>query len=210
MTDENVLRLAVQTFRGTANLALVSALVKQRVPAVGLSGIDGSTLTLRKRPPVDVGGKMVDFGFVGDAVNVNADLILSLIEADYVPALCSLGADMDGQVLNINADTMACELAVGLNAEKLIFITDKPGILHDQKDESSIYSVLDAKDIERLKSEGVISGGMLPKVTAALGALKRGVSRVHILGADEDDALLEETFTNQGCGTMITLSREAE
>lgn len=117
---------------------------------------------------------------------------------------------MDGQVLNINADTMACELAVGLNAEKLIFITDKPGILHDQKDESSIYSVLDAKDIERLKSEGVISGGMLPKVTAALGALKRGVSRVHILGADEDDALLEETFTNQGCGTMITLSREAE
>lgn len=208
VTDARTLELAVRTFRGTANLALVSALNAHDIDAAGISGVDGRTLVLRRRPPVERDGKTVDFGLVGDPVSMNPDLLETLIDSGYVPAVCSLGADPAGQVLNINADTAACEIAVGLHAEKLIFVTDKPGVLHDSKDDSSIYSVLDTADVERLTKEGVISGGMLPKISAGMAALRRGVKRVHILGASEPDALLEETFTNQGCGTMLTLERE--
>lgn len=207
VTDEKTLELAKRTFRGAANLDLTVALNRAGVPAIGLSGADAGLLALKRRPPVDVDGESVDFGYVGDPVNVNPAVLNTLIAARFVPVVCSLGADDKGQVLNVNADTVACELAAGLKAEKLMFVTDKPGILHNVDDQASIYSVLDIADIERLTAEGVIQGGMAPKATAGVSALKRGVRRVHIIGIGESDALLEETFTNQGCGTMLVEDR---
>jgi acetylglutamate kinase len=209
VTDEMTMELAKREFRGAANLALVSVLATEGLPAVGLSGVDGSLLSLRRRPPVEVEGEgTVDFGLVGDPVGVKPDVLLALVEKRFVPVVCSLGADADGTILNVNADTVAAELAVALGASKLIYVTDRPGILHDPKDDASIYSVLDKDDAERLVREGVIQGGMQPKVSAALSALGRGVRQVHIVGMHEPNALLEETFTNQGCGTMILLKRE--
>jgi len=207
VTDEQTLELAKRTFRGSANLDLTVALTRAGIPAVGLSGADAGMLALKRRAPVQIDGEMVDFGFVGDPVNVNPALLRTLIDARFVPVICSLGADDKGQVLNVNADTVACELAAGLQAEKLMFVTDKPGVLHDVNDPASIYSVLDIADVDRLANEGVIQGGMMPKLTAGVSALKRGVRRVHIVGIGEANALLEETFTNQGCGTMLVQDR---
>jgi len=209
VTDEMTMELAKREFRGAANLALVTALAQNGLPAVGLSGVDGGMLMLRRRPPVEMEGEgTVDFGLVGDPVGVKPEILLALVEKRFVPVVCSLGADGFGEILNVNADTVAAELAVALGASKLIFVTDRPGILHDANDDHSIYSVLDRDDAERLTREGVIKGGMQPKVAAALSALGRGVKQVHILGMAEPNALLEETFTNQGCGTMMVLKRE--
>lgn len=208
VTDAKTLELAIATFKGTVNAALVSALSRVGVAAIGMSGADGWTLNVRKRPPVEVDGETVDFGFVGDPVSVNDRLLKTIITGDFVPVICSLGADNEGQLYNVNADTVAAEIAVSLGAVKLMFVTDRPGVLHDANDDESVYSVLDIADIERLIKEEVIKGGMKPKVTAAMNALKRGVPRVHIVGAHEEDALLEEVFTNQGCGTMLVASRD--
>ncbi len=208
VTDRLTLEVAKGTFRGNANLDLVTALTQQGLPAVGISGADAGLLILRRRPPVKIGGEEVDFGFVGDPVSVQPELLLTLTAKRFVPVVCSLGVDAKGQVLNVNGDTVACELAVALKAKKVMFVTDRPGILHDPDDPSSIYSVLDLTQVAELLGTGTIAGGMAPKVAAATSALKRGVERVHVIGADETDALLEEVFTNQGCGTMLVLKRE--
>jgi acetylglutamate kinase len=208
VTDERTLELAKREFRGASNIDLVAALARHGLPAVGLSGVDGGLLMLKRRPMVQVNGEFVDFGLVGDPVGVKPGVLLTMIKGGFLPVVCSLGADANQTVLNVNADTVAAELGVGLGASKLIFVTDKPGILHHEKDETSVYSVLDAADCRRLMAEGVIAGGMAPKVEASLSALERGVKQVHIVGAHEENALLEETFTNQGCGTMILLKRE--
>ncbi len=208
ITDAVTLEHAKRTFRGTANLNLVTALRSQGLPAVGISGADAGLLLLQKRPPVEIAGTTVDFGFVGDPVKVSPDLLRTLIGDRFVPVVCSLGADASFQVLNVNADTMACELAVATDAKKLMFVTSRNGILHDPEDPSSIYGVLDLTQLDALIKDGTIVGGMIPKATAAADALKRGVNRVHIIGADEPNSLLEEVFTNQGCGTMIVTQRE--
>ena len=208
VTDAVTLEHAKRTFRGTANLNLVTALRGQGLPAVGVSGADAGLLLLQKRPPVEIGGNMVDFGYVGDPVKVAPDLLRTLINDRFVPVVCSLGVDATLQILNVNADTMACELAVATNAQKLMFVTNRNGILHDPEDPSSIYGVLDLDQLDGLIQDGTVVGGMIPKANAAASALKRGVQRVHIIGADEPNALLEEVFTNQGCGTMIVTQRE--
>ena len=178
------------------------------MPAVGLSGADAGILLVRRRPPVEVEGQAVDYGMVGDPVSTRVDVLRALLEKDYVPVVCPLGIDSEGRILNVNADTVAMELAVGLSAAKLFFVTDKPGILHDPNDPASVYSTLSIADIRRLIGDKVISGGMLPKANAGVAALQRGVQRVHIVGASEPDALLDETFTNQGCGTMLVSEHE--
>lgn len=203
VTDREALEVAKQVFRGVANLGLVGDLARAGLPAVGLSGVDGGTLLVRRRPPVEVEGRTVDFGWVGDPVRVEPRLLRTLLSARFVPAVCSLGVDAAGEVLNVNADTVACELAVALAAAKLLFVTDRPGVLHDPADDSSIYSVLDLAQVEELVAAGTVHGGMAPKLAAATSAIRRGVERVHVIGAAEPDALLTEVFTNQGCGTMI-------
>lgn len=208
ITDRVTLEHAKRTFRGTANLDLVAALNAHGLPAVGLSGADGGLLIVSRRPPTTIDDEQVDFGFVGDPVKVNPELLCTLIRDRFVPVVCSLGVTTSGEILNVNGDTVASELAVSLLARKLMFVTDKPGILHDPEDPSSIYSVLDLEQIAALVADGTIAGGMAPKVTAACGALERGVERVHVVGADERNSLLEEVFTNQGCGTLLVVKRD--
>lgn len=126
----------------------------------------------------------------------------------YVPVICSIAADETGQVLNVNADTVASSVAVAIGAAKYVLLTTVDGVMRDIHDHSTLLSYLDLADVETLMSQGVIAGGMLPKLSACVAALRDGVTRVHIINGLEPDSLLEEVFTNEGCGTLIVSKRE--
>ena len=170
---------------------------------MGVSGVDAGLIQARKRPPVRVGGEMVDFGFVGDVESVDPKVLTDLMDAGYVPVVSPLSAAEDGTVLNINADTIASALAVALQAEKLLFLTGAPGILERADDPGSLVSYTDLAGLRRLKEEGGLLRGMLPKTSAIEAAIQGGVRRVHILSHDLPDGLLAEVFTNEGVGTLV-------
>lgn len=209
VTSAKTLELAKMVFGGTINTDLVAMLNSFNAPSVGLSGLDGSTIVAIKRPPVEVKESAdarptkVDYGFVGDVVSVNMDLINDLLEKHYVPVIASLAGDASGQILNVNADTIACQIAIALKAKKYINITNAPGILRDVNNPQSVLSYLDIQMIETLKNDGVLSGGMLPKAASCVAAIKGGVERAHIINGQEQDSVLKEIFTNEGCGTLI-------
>ena len=208
VTDAETLDVAKMVFAGRINVDILSALRTQGVRAVGLSGVDADIIHARRRPPTsmtDASGKteLVDFGHVGDVQAVDVDLLHLLVNHGYVPVLSSLGSDDSGAVLNINADTVAAEIARGLGAHKLISMTSAPGILRDPDDPSSLISRASAEEIERMVKSGAIGGGMVPKVTTLLYALAGGVSEAVILSGLQDDALLLELFTDKGVGTLI-------
>lgn len=214
VTDARTLELAAMVFRGQLNSELVSALAAQGVRAVGLSGGDGATIVGHRRPPRTMRDPstgtetQVDFGFVGDIDRVDPKLPKMLLDADMVPVFCSLVADEDGQLLNTNADTIAARLAVELGAEKCILCTSVPGLLEDAQDPRRLVSYGDLGTVEELIRQGVVSGGMLPKLAAVSDALRGGVPRVHIIDGTRPHSLLLEVFTNEGCGTMLVLRRE--
>jgi acetylglutamate kinase len=203
VTDEKTLEIAVMVLNGTANTRLLSLCRGIGLPAVGLSGVDAGLLQARKRPPVRVGEDWVDYGFVGDVVAVDPTLIQRLLSIDYLPVVSPLSAAADGTLLNINADTVASALAVALRAEKLLFLTGAAGILERPSDPGSLVSYTDLEGLERLREEGALQTGMLPKTTAIETAIRGGVKRVHILSHELPDGLLAEVFTNQGVGTMV-------
>src|SRR6266404_5364249 len=147
----------------------------------------------------------IDFGHVGDIVQINVSLLRLLLENGYVPVISSLGADEQGNIYNINADTIAVEIAVKLQAEKLILLTDVDGILRDRDDQSSRISNLTAEEADRLVQDRVVSAGMLPKIAAIAHLIRRGVSSAHIINGSRRNALLNEVFTDEGAGTMISL-----
>ena len=207
VTCERTLEIAVMTLAGSANTALVAAFRAAGVPAVGLSGLDGALVEAVRRPVQtrEIDGKRVeiDYGLVGDIVGVNAAVIEAVLAAHMVPVICSLAADGNGQVLNINADTVASTLARHLKAEKLVFLTDTPGLLAEKSDPTSLVSYVDLSGLATLKARGAIDAGMLPKVKAAEEALQNGVPRVHMVGHRPRGNLLAEIFTNEGAGTLI-------
>ncbi|MFP5288524.1 MAG: acetylglutamate kinase, partial [Thermoanaerobaculia bacterium] len=157
----------------------------------------------RKRPPVEVRGERVDYGYVGDVVSVSPGVLDTLLGAGMVPVVSPLSAADDGTLLNINADTVASALAVGLRAEKLILMTGATGVLERADDPGSLVSYADLAGLRRLREQGGFEKGMLPKSSAIESAVLGGVRRVHIVGADLPDSLLAEVFTNQGVGTMV-------
>ncbi|MEN9787221.1 MAG: hypothetical protein RLZZ299_2485 [Pseudomonadota bacterium] len=216
VTDSATQELARMAFRGQLNTALVSALAAHGVKAVGLSGGDGGALRGHKRPPRTVRDpstgdeQLVDFGFVGDIDEVDATLPNLLLDHDMVPVFCSLIAGEDGQLLNVNADTIASRLAIALGAEKLVVCSRVPGLLEERDDPRKLVSYGDLGTIEELVRTGVVSGGMLPKLAAATEALRGGVARVHIIDGTRPHSLLLEVFTNEGCGTMLVARREPE
>ncbi len=215
ITDDAALDAAKMAFAGSVNVDLVCALRRHGARSVGCSGIDGSLVVADKRPPVkiiddDGVQKEVDFGHVGDVRAVNTSLLLRLLDADFMPVVCCLASDEKGNALNINADTTAESLAMALNAEKLIFITDRPGILRDPKDESSLIPFADASDLDEMLESGMMSGGMRPKAEACIRAVGGGVKRTHIISGLIPKSLLVEVFTGEGCGTMIVDKREKE
>jgi acetylglutamate kinase len=146
----------------------------------------------------------VDFGHVGEIVDINVRLLRLLLENAYVPVVSSLGSDEQGNIYNINADTIAAEIAVHLQAEKLILLSDVDGILLNREDPTSRISRVNVDEAERLVRERVVSSGMLPKIAAIAHLIRRGVRSAHIINGSRRNALLHEVFTDEGAGTMIT------
>lgn len=210
VTDDDTLDLAKMIFRGKINTEILAALRQRGVDAVGLSGVDGGVIKAVKRPPRDVvfdkqtgQTETVDFGHVGDVVDVDARLINLLLENGYLPVISSLGADDDGKVFNINADTIASEIASELGAEKLILLSDVNGIYLDNSDEATKISRLTTSDARSMIESGRATGGMIPKLQNLMSLLDRGIGSAHVIGGNLRNALLSEVFTDEGTGTMI-------
>jgi len=209
VTDDDTLELAKMIFRGKINTEILAALRHRGIEAVGLSGIDGGVVKAVKRPPKDVINKetgeteTVDFGHVGDIVDVDTRLITLLLENRYLPIISSLGADDEGKVYNINADTIAAEIAASLQAEKLILLSDVNGIYLDEKDETSKISRLTVIEARSLIEDGRATGGMVPKLENLISLLRRGVGSAHVISGTKRNALLSEVFTDEGTGTMV-------
>jgi acetylglutamate kinase len=205
ITDEQTLHVATMVLNGEINTRIVAKCREVGLPAVGLSGVDAGLIRARKRPPVVREGtaEPVDYGFVGDIEGVDASVLVKQLDNDLVPIVSPLSADDKGTLLNVNADTVAAVIAVALKAEKLIIATGAPGILETLADPRSLISYIDRSGLKRLRDEGRLTDGMLPKVAAIERALAGGVPRVHVISYTVPDSLLLEVFTNEGTGTLV-------
>jgi acetylglutamate kinase len=199
VTDLETLDVATMVLAGKLNTELVASLVAGDVPAVGLSGVDAGLVVARKQAEPDL-------GFVGEVVSVRAELLRTLMDNGFVPVVASIAADVGGHPYNVNADVMAAELAVGLEAQKLVYLNDVPGVIGPGGDLLSELGVQETLDL--LARADVVDGGMIPKLESAVRALKAGVPRVHLLDGRVEHALVLELFTPEGIGTMITAERE--
>ena len=207
VTDAETVEIAEMVLAGVINKEIVSLINLHGGKAVGLCGKDANLIRVQKHCPqvVDEHGKTtsVDIGFVGEIVGVKPDVIFTLDREGYIPVLAPNGVGDDDCTYNVNADTMAGEIAAALNAEKLILLTDQRGILRDLHDESTLISRIRTNEIEELITDGVIGAGMLPKVEACATALKGGVWKTHIIDGRISHAILLEVFTQSGIGTEI-------
>jgi len=204
ITDANSLAVATMVLNGQINTAILAACRHLGLPAVGISGVDAGLIRAHRRPPVARdGGDPVDYGFVGDIDSVDASVLLKQLDNDLLPVISPLSADESGTLLNINADTIAAAIAVALGAEKLILATGAPGILESRDDPRSLISYIDIAGLAKLRAEGRIADGMLPKAAAIERALREGVPRVHVISFELADSLLLEVFTNEGTGTLV-------
>ena len=209
VTDDATLEMAKMIFAGKINTDILAALRHRGIEAVGLSGVDGNIVHAERRPPKEILNRetgardKVDFGHVGDVVQINARLLTVLLDHGYLPVISSLGADDEGMVFNINADTIAAEIAVQLQAEKLILLSDVDGIYLKPGDAQTKLSRLTAADTDELIDSGAATGGMIPKLQNIAMLLRRGVHSAHIISGSKRNALLSEVFTDKGTGTMI-------
>jgi acetylglutamate kinase len=206
VTDESSLEIAMMVLNGQINTRLLAACRNLGIPAVGISGVDAGLIKAHKRAPVPMNDdptKTVDYGFVGDIDEVDASILLKQLDNDLIPIISPLSADESGALLNINADTVAAAIAVALEAEKLILATGTPGILESVDDPRSVISYLDIAGLTKLRDEGRLTDGMLPKAAAVEQALTGGVPRVHVISYELPDSLLLEVFTNEGLGTLV-------
>jgi len=195
VTDSETMEI-VEMVLGRINKGIVALINQHGAKAVGLSGKDGNLISAEKcRTDVDI-------GLVGDVAEIDPHIINVLDKAGFIPVISSIGF-CEGQTYNINADSVAGEMANALNAEKLMMLTDVRGIMRDQDDEKSLISTLKTSELDALKKSGVISGGMLPKVEACVTALKGGVRKTHIIDGRISHSLLLEIFTDSGIGTQI-------
>lgn len=198
VTCEKTLEVTTMVLNGLVNTRILALCRALNLPAVGLSGVDAGLIKARKRPT-----HPVDFGYVGDVIEVDAEVLEKQLQLGYVPVVSPLSADNSGTLLNINADTVASALAVAMKAEKLILATGAPGILENPKDSKSVVSYTDLAGLESLKRSGSLENGMMPKASSIENALNGGVARVHVISFNEPDALLLEVFTNEGTGTLV-------
>ena len=209
VTDDATLEMAKMIFAGKINTDILAALRQRGIEAVGLSGVDGNIVHAEKRPPKEILNRQtgvrdkVDFGYVGDVVQINSRLLTVLLDHGYLPVISSLAADDEGIVFNINADTIAAEIAVMLQAEKLILLSDVDGIYLDPAEPQSKLSRLTANEADEMINGGAATGGMIPKLQSIITLLRRGVHSAHIISGTNRNALLSEVFTDKGTGTMI-------
>lgn len=209
VTDDDTLDLAKMVFRGKINIEILSELRNRGIEAVGISGVDGGIINAEKRPPKTIidretgEERSVDYGNVGDVIGVNTRLIEQLLDGGYMPVISSLAADETGKVFNINADTIASEIAVGLKAEKLILLSDVNGIYLDPCDKTTKINKLTVPEAQSMINVGQATGGMIPKLQSLMSLLERGVNSAHVISGNRRNALLAEVFTDEGTGTMI-------
>ncbi len=214
ITDDRMLEVAKMVFAGVISTDILARLRRHGTPGVGVSGVDGNLIEAERRPKkimIDQATgqeREVDFQNVGDIRAIHPGIIKVLLDNRFVPVIASLGADDNGQVLNINADTIACEIAVSLSAEKLFILSNVNGVLRDVEDAQSRFSYLTVDKGEALIQDRTIGGGMMPKLTAAIRAVKQGVPRAYIINGMAENALLYEVFTRKGYGTMIVNKEE--
>ncbi|MCB0977700.1 MAG: acetylglutamate kinase [Acidimicrobiales bacterium] len=200
VTDEETLDVARMVLTGRVGADIVGAINAHGRVAVSLSGLDAGLIDAEQRDEA--------LGYVGDVVDVHRRILDTLIGDGFVPVISTIGADASGQTFNINADTAAISIAEALGAEKLVYLTDVPGVLTDVADPSTLISRLSASRARLLIDDGVIAGGMIPKVGACLDALDAGVGSAHILDGRVPHVLLLELLTDAGVGTMITRTDE--
>ena len=203
VTDSQSIDVTTMVLNGLINTRILAICRELGIDAVGISGVDAGLVRARRRPPVEIDGETVDYGFVGDVVGVDASLLVKQLDAGLMPVVSPLSSDEAGCVLNINADTIAAQIGASLGAEKLILCTGAPGILEDLADPSSLVSYTDLQGLAALAAAGSFADGMLPKATAIEGAIRGGVRRVHVISYKVPDSLLAEVFTNEGTGTLI-------
>ena len=205
VTDRETMDVVEMVLGGQVNKEIVQLINAQGGRAVGLTGKDGGLIRARKlrlerRGPETEAPEIIDLGHVGEVESVDASIVHMLVRGGFIPVIAPVGVGADGETYNINADLVAGKVAEVLQAEKLILLTNTPGILDR---EGRLISGVDAAAVERLVAEGVISGGMLPKVRCALEAVQAGVNAAHIIDGRVEHAVLLELFTDEGVGTLI-------
>ena len=197
VTDEETIDIVQMVLAGKVNKSLANQLNLSGGKAIGLCGLDGNLLKAEKQT------KNGDIGFVGDITDVDVTVINDVINSGYIPVIATVAGGSKGEVYNINADIAASAIAAKLNAQKLILMTDVRGLLRDKDDEDTLISVVNVSDVPRLKNEGIISGGMIPKIDCCVEAVRQGVERAHILDGRIPHSILIELFSDEGIGTMF-------
>lgn len=197
VTDEETIDIVQMVLAGKVNKSLANQLNLSGGKAIGLCGLDGNLLKAEKQT------KNGDIGFVGDITDVDVTVINDVINSGYIPVIATVAGGTEGEVYNINADIAASAIAAKLNAKKLILMTDVRGLLRDKDDEDTLISVVNVSEVPRLKNEGIISGGMIPKIDCCVEAVRQGVDRAHILDGRIPHSILIELFSDEGIGTMF-------
>ncbi len=200
VTDKETIDIVQMVLAGKVNKSLVNLLEKQGGKALGISGMDGRLIEAEMKDP--------RLGYVGKITNINISPVLDLLEKEYIPVISTLGCDRDGNAYNINGDTAAAQIAGALQAERLIMMTDIDGILRDKDDVSTLIPELTVKEAKRLYAEGIISGGMIPKVDCCIEAIEHGVQNVVIMDGRVPHSILLELLTDEGAGTMVKRDME--
>lgn len=198
VTDEETIDIVQMVLAGKVNKDLVQLLEHHGGRAVGLCGLDGGMLTAEK-----LRSNEGDLGYVGRIVDVNTDIIIDATRNGYVPIISTVAGGENGEVFNINADVAAARIAAKLDAIKLILMTDIRGLLRDKDDEDTLIPVVNVSEVPSLKNQGIISGGMIPKIDCCVEAVRRGVNRAHILDGRIPHSILIELFSDEGIGTML-------
>ena len=203
VTDEETMEIIEMVLVGKISTEIVSELIKHDGEAISLSGKDSSLIFAHKKGASKIDEEIVDLGLVGEVDCINTDLLEMFIDNDYIPVISPVGIDEDGNSLNLNADTAAGEVASAIDAEKLIILTDVPGVLRDPNDPDSLIQKIRISEVPKLIEDGVISGGMIPKIETCVKAIENGVKSCHIIDGRKKHSLLLEIFTTDGIGTMI-------
>ncbi|MEA3182494.1 MAG: acetylglutamate kinase [Gammaproteobacteria bacterium] len=205
VTDQKAIDVAAMVLNGLINTRILGMCRDLNIDAVGISGVDAGLVRAHRRPPVKIAatGETVDYGFVGDIDGIDTTVIRKLLDNGLMPVVSPLSADETGVLLNINADTVAAAIGAALGAEKMILCTGAPGILERVEDPTSLISYTDLRGLKRLREEGRIVEGMLPKAKAIENAIHGGVRRVHVVSYKSPEGILGEVFTNEGTGTLI-------
>jgi len=195
VTDAETVDIVRMALVGKVNREVVGAINRHGPYAIGLSGEDACLVTVRQRDP--------RLGFVGDVSRINTAVLVSQMAQEFIPVIATIGVDEEGQAYNVNADTVAGAIAEALHAEKLVYLTNVPGLYGDLHDEDSLISQITVKELAALLDSGTLSAGMVPKIRSCVSALENGVGRAHLLDGRIPHALLLECFTRQGVGTMV-------